>query len=149
MSTVTVKSMTVGDDDVLVIVADVPFGSWAADQEGEPHIDHTIFIPADAIANRMVLYDLATPTQAVQALLKEHCVRLGELAPTDKRAYKAATRRAKLNKHTKKDVAMICGGRHPHANVVVGDKDIDKALEPMSDFIVQLHAMQTEGQDTT
>lgn len=42
---------------------------------------HDIIIPYGAVVNRMEFYDLGTPEEAVEAILREHHVRLADLEP--------------------------------------------------------------------
>lgn len=72
MATASFEVVEVSDDGLgnLVVMTD--------DGSGE-HQPHTIIIPLAAIASRMHGYGLKTPEEAIDAILREHAVRLHDL----------------------------------------------------------------------
>lgn len=68
MATVTVKSIS-EEQGYIVVVADVG---------GE--IDHPIYMHRDAIPNRIDLYELATHAEALDAIMREHELRISGAA---------------------------------------------------------------------
>lgn len=61
MHEVTVKSVKYTDGNIYV-VSNMP-----------GYLDHVSVIPPGAVGSRMVLYGLATPKEALTAILREHC----------------------------------------------------------------------------
>lgn len=73
--TTMVAGREVSTDDIdnyIVVFAD----ELPHPETGELMVDHPIYIPPAAIANRMIAYQLESQEEALEAILKEHAVRL-------------------------------------------------------------------------
>lgn len=82
-----ITASTVTHDDAggcLVVVADLSGLTLApeASFDKAEAAAHTIIVPCAAIADRMRGYGLATEAEALEAIMREHALRLSTLTPT-------------------------------------------------------------------
>lgn len=135
----------------IVITCDVPQGSWMdnmpADQNGQKnqHLNHEISMEPAAVADRMLHYGLATPEEAVQAILREHCVRLGDVPPDSPPAHKRAVAAIAKRTHTREDLAIVTGGLNRRAKVTVTNAQLTKVKTDHGDVIAEIHQQMSEA----
>lgn len=74
---VTIKSQTPEGNGICVLV-EMPAQVLTGDAVPQ---EHAIYIPTEAITNRMAVYGLASEDAAIEAIVKEHATRLNDLPP--------------------------------------------------------------------
>lgn len=74
------KTIETNDEGWIIVTADLT-GLDLEHDMGGLDVDHPIYLRPEAIANRMVGYGLATPEEALDAILREHSLRLSTLQP--------------------------------------------------------------------
>ena len=116
MTQLTVKTIEMKGKE-LIVTCDVPKGTWLDEAENTSEKNHPIHIPLAALANRMVLYGLDTPEEALEAILREQCVRLGDMEPHDIDAHLEALKAVEDGVHTREHKALLLGGQHPKATI--------------------------------
>lgn len=135
MSKITVKSVETDEQGNIVIICDVPRGKWADGLADDTHIDHPIILHPAAIANRMFAYGLDTKEEGIEAILREHCVRLGDIPPDNPKAHAKAVKAVRVGEHTIEDKVHLLGGLHSKATVSIEKSHLKYILDEHGDVV--------------